>query len=124
MQAMTLTGPWQCSHSVMSILNTRFSRRAQVMAARCSIGLRSSVSGSAPAVFDPLPPFPLLAGVTMTRYALFEANAMKPRQVHARPGHQRRQPRHEIQGLENDMRGTVPIRGLQLIADPAVFRQR
>jgi hypothetical protein len=29
MQAMIFTDPWHCSHSVMSIWNTRFRRRAQ-----------------------------------------------------------------------------------------------
>jgi len=31
MQAMIFTGPWHCSHSLMSMRNTRFRRRAQVI---------------------------------------------------------------------------------------------
>jgi hypothetical protein len=31
MQAMICTGPWHCPHSLMSMRNTRFRRRAQVI---------------------------------------------------------------------------------------------
>ena len=57
-QAMIFTGPLHFSHSLMYMLNTRLSRRAQVMAARCSIGVRSSESSCV--VSSRLAPLPRL----------------------------------------------------------------
>jgi len=50
-------------------------------------------------------------------------HAVIARQIHPRFRHQRRQPRDEVQGLENDMGGAVTIRGLQLIAHLALRGQ-
>ena len=44
-------------------------------------------------------------------------------QIHPRPRHQRRQPRHEIQRLEDDVRGAVPVRRLELVANIPRRRQ-
>jgi hypothetical protein len=41
------------------------------------------------------------------------------RQVHPRRRHQRRQPCHEIQRLDHDVRGAVPVRGLERVAHMA-----
>ena len=46
MQAMTCTEPPQAGHVSMSMPNTRFSRCAQVIEARRSAGVDSSVSDS------------------------------------------------------------------------------
>ena len=45
-------------------------------------------------------------------------------QIHPRPLHQRRQPRHKIQGIEDDMRGTVALRRLQMVCNIAMGRKR
>ena len=45
---------------------------------------------------------------------------MKAGQVDAWLGHQGSQPGHEVQGVEDDMGGAVPVRCLQLVADVAV----
>ena len=66
---MIRTGPWQRSQRVMSILNTRFRRWAQVIDAWRSAGDRSSMS--APTC---LPPLPLPAGVISARCLLLGAN--------------------------------------------------
>jgi len=43
-------------------------------------------------------------------------HAVVPRQVRPRSRHQRRQPRHEVQRLEDHVGGAVPIRRLQHLA--------
>lgn len=49
---------------------------------------------------------------------------MKARQVDARAGNQRGQSREEIQRLENDVGGTVAVRGLERVPDVAPGRER
>ena len=51
-------------------------------------------------------------------------DTMESCQVDPRPGHQGGKPGNEVQGLEEDVRGPVPVRRLELIADVAVGRQR
>lgn len=68
MHAMTLTEPPQRPQTSMSILNTRFRRWAQVMAAWRSAGVRTS------ALELDLMPFPRLAGVTSPRQRWFGAS--------------------------------------------------
>jgi hypothetical protein len=43
-------------------------------------------------------------------------HAVVARQVHPRRWNQCRQPRHEIQRLDHDMRGAVAVRGLEWVA--------
>ena len=69
-EAIILTIPPQASQISMSMLNTRFKRCAQVMAARRSAGVVSSGTSDAPALL----PLPRLAGVTCARCALLGAN--------------------------------------------------
>ena len=64
-QAMTLADPPQRLQTSMSILNTRFRRWAQVMAAWRSAGVWTS------ALAIDLTPFPRLAGVTSPRQRWF-----------------------------------------------------
>lgn len=45
---------------------------------------------------------------------------MKTCQIHSRSGDQRRQPSQEVQGVENHLGCTIPIRGFQLIPNLAV----
>ena len=70
MQAMILTGPPQLLQVSMSMLNTRFRRCVQVIAARRS----TSVGPSFASTVRGLLPLPRLAGVTRARCALLEAN--------------------------------------------------
>jgi len=49
---------------------------------------------------------------------------VKAGQVDSRLRHQGRQPRDEVQRLEDDVRGAVAVRGLELVADVAVRRAR
>ncbi len=69
MQAITLTAPPHALHVSMSILKTRFSRCAQVMATRRSTGVFSWRSSDAMHLL----PFPLFAGVTEARCLLLGA---------------------------------------------------
>ncbi len=69
MQAMILTWPPQFLQVSMSILNTRFRRCAQVIAARRSAGVASSDPCDALALL----PLSRLAGVTRARCPLFGA---------------------------------------------------
>jgi hypothetical protein len=48
---------------------------------------------------------------------------MKAGKVDSWPGHQRRQPGDEIQRLLDYMRGTVPLRRLELVAHVAILRK-
>jgi IS30 family transposase len=48
---------------------------------------------------------------------------METRQMHPRRRHQRREPRHEVQRLQHDVRRAVPVRGLQPVADLALRRE-
>ncbi len=70
MQAITFIGPPQLAQASMSILKTRLSRCAQVIADRCLVAVFSSTSSEALA-FCPLPRF---AGVTWIRCQLLGAN--------------------------------------------------
>ena len=70
MQAMILTVPPQAGQVWMSMLNTRFRRCAQVMAAWRCAGASSTPSS----VDSGLLPLPRFAGVTTARYLLFGAN--------------------------------------------------
>ena len=70
MQAMMRIAPPHTEQVSMSMPNTRLRRCAQVIAARRSAGVRSSVSAAAWA----LPPLPRRAFVTCARWALFGAN--------------------------------------------------
>ena len=69
MLAMILTWPPQLLQISMSMLNTRFRRCAQVMAARRSAGVVTSGASSVRALL----PLPRLAGVTCARCALLGA---------------------------------------------------
>ena len=49
---------------------------------------------------------------------------MVAREIDPWLGHQGGQPGNEVQGLEDDMRGTIPVRRLQLVANIAMGCQR
>jgi len=70
MQAMILTWPPQVLQVSMSMLNTRFSRCAQVIAARRSAGVGPSFVSTVLSLL----PLPRLAGVSRARWALWGAN--------------------------------------------------
>jgi hypothetical protein len=70
MQAMILTWPPQVLQVSTSILNTRFRRCAQVIAARRSAGVGPSVASDTLACL----PLPRLPGVTRARWVLLGAN--------------------------------------------------
>jgi len=56
----------------------------------------------------------------LTPVAVRCKDAVKAREVHARLGHQRRQPCDEIQGLEEDMGRAISIRCLEPVAHLAL----
>ena len=49
---------------------------------------------------------------------------METGEVHPGPGYQHRQAGDKIQRLEDDVRRAVPVRGLKLIPDVSVRRER
>lgn len=63
-------------------------------------------------------------GDRYTVVAVGGEHAVEAGQVHSRFGHQRRQLRHEVQGLEDHMGGAVPVRCLEFVTYPAVSCQR
>ena len=69
MHAIILTEPWQCLQTVTSMLNTRFSRIAQLIFPR-----RSSESAGSSVIAIDEGCFSLPSPVTAARYLLFGAN--------------------------------------------------
>ncbi len=49
---------------------------------------------------------------------------METGQVHSGPGRQGSQAGYEVQRLEDDMGGAIPIGSFQLLADVAIGRER
>jgi hypothetical protein len=121
----------------MSILNTRLGGCDQVIEARRSAGVGSSVDDLA------LSLLPRCAGVIRARCLLFGAptvgalgeHAMQAGQVHSWPGNQGSEPGHEIKRLKDDVRRAMPkalaslagqafpARCFQLVANIAIGRQ-
>jgi hypothetical protein len=121
----------------MSMPNTRFRRCAQLIAtdgmyagfAGAKTGHRGTAFGCCRRLrirrrgmlTSPTPPG---LGHPSPVTAVGGENPVEPYQVGPRLGHQRYQPGDEVQGLENDVRSAVAVRGLQLVADVAVPGER
>ena len=115
-QAMTFTAPPQALQVAMSILKTRLSRCAQVIDARRSAGVGGS---SATLAWLPLPRF---AGVTNARCRPLGANTPCNRVSFTR-GFGTRAARLAMKSsgsLKDHMRGAVPVRRLQWVANVAI----
>ena len=136
MQAMTLAVPAQTRHVSTSILNTRFSRCAQVIAMD---GMNAGFAGAktghrrmtlnwrllllAIRCFGLVAFSPLCRCHQRTVFAMRGKYTMESCQVDSGPGHQCGQPGNEIHRLEDDVGGPIPIRRLQLVADLTLIRQ-
>lgn len=118
-QAMMRTGPWHFSQVSMSILNTRFKRWAQVIAAWRWVKLRSSAS------FSLLAPLAPSCGCDQSwMFAIGSEHAVESSQIDTGFGHQGRQPGNEVQRLEDHMSSPIAERSLELVAHLAVGSQR
>ena len=128
--AITRTGPPYCSQTVTSILNTRFNRCYHApVTTRLSPGHRGSAfCGCAVRLLrltHAQPPASSrwrnhCAPSAIGRMAAPNEHPMKPGQVNPWTRHQRGQPGKEVQRVENDVGGAVPIRCFKLIANLTV----
>jgi hypothetical protein len=108
--------PPQAEQVSMSMLNTRFSRCAQVIEARRSAGVLSSVSAAAWA----LAPLPRRALVTSSPVgAVRGEHTVEAGEIDARFGHQRGQPRDEIQRTRRARAWCRPSRASSVGSTPA-----
>ena len=99
MLAMISSVPPQWMQRSISMPNTRLSRRAQLSGRlpRCSRA-------------------PMCRRHRRAQFAVCGKHAVQPCQMHPRRRHQYGQPRHQIQRFQHEMRGTVAVRGLELVA--------
>jgi hypothetical protein len=72
----------------------------------------------------PASPAPLGRCHPRTVFAVGRKHAVEARQVDPRFRHQRCQPGNEVEGLEDNVRGAVTVRRLQLVPDVAVRGER
>ena len=122
MHAMVRIAPPQAGQVSMPIPKTRSRRCAQGSARH---GVRPLSAPSDPLSWHAGLRCPRLAAVTRARYlAVRRKHPVEARQVDPRFGHQGRQTGNEVQRLEDDVRGAVSVRPLQLVADVAVRRLR
>ena len=137
MQAMILTGPPQLLQVSMSMLNARFRRCAQVIAMD---GMYAGFAGAKTGHGGP--PFGGRGVFHRIRHASFVALAalgrrhlctmravggehtMESSQVDPGLRHQRDKPGDEVQRLENDVRGAITVRRLELVTHVAIGRER
>jgi hypothetical protein len=119
MLAIARSFPPQRRQVSMSMANTRLRRGAQVRD-RC----RSAADGSADSTAW-LAAATRVLGTTRARSGLAGANTpWQPGQVRAGLWHQYNQSGDKVLGLEDDVRGAVPIRCLQRAAHEPAFGQR
>ena len=133
MQAMILMGPPEPLQISMSMLNTRFKRCAQVIAMD---GMYAGFAGAKtghgrPAfagrgVFRRMQRVGLVALAVLgrrhlrTMRAVGGENAVEAGQVDPGLGHQGDKPGDEIQRFEDDLRGAIAVRRLELVAHLAI----
>jgi hypothetical protein len=119
MLAMILSVPPQGQVSI-SIPNTRFSRRAQLIATCRGVG----AAAASPATEPPQRTQPSAC----RRYrgpqpAVRREDPVVAGQMHPPRRHQRREARHQIQRLEHEVRRAIAVRGLERVAHLARWSQ-
>ena len=122
MLAMIFSSPPQRVQLSISTPNTRFSRLAQLIAT-CR-GVVTLVRVSLRCRRRRRTPAPLRRRHLRPILTVRRKHAVIPRQVHPRLRHQRREARHQIQRLQHNVRGAIPIRRLERVAHLARCRQR
>ena len=132
MQAMALALPTQIHHLSTSMLNTRLSLWAQVIAMD---GMYAGLAGAKTGhrrmtmnrgdirCFGPATLAPLCRCHQRTEFAVRGEYTEKTCQIDSRLGYQCGQFGNEIYRLKDDMDGAIPIRRFQLVSDLTLVRQ-